>query len=213
MQIAFFDLDKTLLSVNSSVRFCRFLYRKGVFSYKDLFWAVVYYLRYALIDNSLERLHRSSFQKLLRGKNILVLQDHVEEFWNAYLAKLLYLPAFLCLQKALQAKNLVFLFSSAPDFLIKPLVARWQLSGFLASEYLLDNDHCLWEIAHICQGKDKAEGVQRICHMYQVDRVQTIAYSDSILDLPFLLSVGSVVVVKPDYSLKKVAKQYGWKSL
>ena len=62
----------------------------------------------------------------------------------------------------------------------------------------------------VLQGEAKAGAVQAKAAAAGIDLSRSVAYSDSINDLPLLELVGQAEVVNPDRHLRRVARQRGW---
>ena len=58
--------------------------------------------------------------------------------------------------------------------------------------------------------KCKALGLAGIAAEFEVAPAHIVAYSDSILDLPFLLAAGRQVAVRPDRALRKLCAERIW---
>jgi HAD superfamily hydrolase (TIGR01490 family) len=65
-------------------------------------------------------------------------------------------------------------------------------------------------VGSILQGPAKAGAVEAHAAATGIDLSDSVAYSDSINDLPLLELVGRAVVVNPDRQLRRVAAQRGW---
>jgi hypothetical protein len=62
----------------------------------------------------------------------------------------------------------------------------------------------------VLQGPAKAGAVQSHAAMAGIDLSRSVAYTDSINDLPLLELVGEAEVVNPDRQLRRVAERRGW---
>lgn len=211
--IFLFDLDRTLLSTNSSFAFCRYLHRKQVISFSSLLWSFFYYVWHHYFGLSLEDLHEKVFKKLLYGMSLKVLQSHVEPFISLYLEKLIYFPAWEKLRAAQHLGSYTVILSNSPSFLVGAIAQKLKVDAFEASEYKIDKDQKLCQIVKVLQGLEKAAYVKNIVNELKLDKSFTVGYSDSYLDLPFLQSVGKAVVVNPDRKLKRLAKDMGWEEI
>ncbi len=60
------------------------------------------------------------------------------------------------------------------------------------------------------QGQDKACCLKEIAEKLSIDKSNITAYSDSILDLPLLLSAGTAIAVKPDRKLRRFSEIHQW---
>ena len=213
MKFSVFDLDQTLLSKNSSFEFCKYLYKRGIFSFFFVVQSFIYSIRHKYFGLTLEQLHHSVFRKLLRGMPLKTLSDYVYSFVERELETLLYQPAMERLRLAQHEGHFTMILSNSPGFLVGPIASKLQVDDWRASEYRVDKDQKLCQIALILHGETKAFWVHRISHYLGIRQQEVTAYSDSYLDLPFLQSAGIPVVVNPDSKLKKISKEKNWEEI
>ena len=213
MNLSVFDLDHTLLKKNSSVEFCKYLYKKKKLSFFSVLHSFLYYIRHVYLTLSLEDLHRKIFKKLLCGMRLADLEQDAVLFGETYLEKLLYMPAVERLKQAQSLGHFTMILSSSPDFLVKVLAERFQVDEWKASEYQVDEALCLSHVSSILQGEGKALLVQKTAQRLSILKKDITAYSDSHLDLPFLMASGVPVLVTPNKRLKKLSKGFGWKTI
>lgn len=205
-----FDLDRTLLNKNSSAEFCKYLYKKGFFSFLSVFYACLYYIQHTYFGLSLEELHHKSFNKVLKGLSIDFLEEQAESFLDENLESLIYPPALACLEESRKNGHFILILSAAPSFLVKSIALRLKVDDWKGSEYGIDKDRNLCKIALIVQGKEKAVYLELEKKRLGLKKEEVIAYSDSHLDLPFLYAAGSQIAVNPNNKLKKIADKLGW---
>lgn len=211
--ISVFDLDRTLISSNCSVHFCRYLVSKRILAPSTLLHSALYYFRHTFLDLSLSELHRLVFDRFLQGLELERLEKEVDPFLELYLKKALYLPAYRELLRAQHLGHYTMILSNSPHFLVKKIAhvlgaCRWE-----ATEYAVDKEQRLCHIASIMQGEDKSSCVLKAAEELGVAPMQVTAYSDSIWDLPLLLAAGKAVAVRPDRKLRKLALEHEWKIL
>ncbi len=206
-------MDKTLLKKNSSVVFCKYLYKKKVISLSAVCSAIVYYIRHRYFGLSLEDLHRKAFRRILFGLSLNFLQEQITLFLEEHLEHLLFTPAVESLRLAQRENHYTVILSSSPTFLVSPIAKWFGVDESRASQYQVDKDGRLCQIAIILQGEEKARLVEAFRLQLAISKEAVTAYSDSYLDIPFLLSAGSKVVVNPDRRLKKLSKKWGWKQI
>lgn len=213
MRFSVFDLDRTLLSKNSSFEFCKYLYKHRVFSFVLILHSCLYAIRHKYLGLTLEQLHQKVFKHLLQGVSIQTLSFQVASFVQEELENLLYIPAWERLKEAQHLGHFTMILSNSPSFLVSAIAQKLQVDDWRASEYKVDKDCKLCEISSILHGEDKALWVGKIRKDFGIPLECVTAYSDSHLDLPFLQSVGNPVVVNPDSKLKKISKEQNWEEI
>lgn len=210
---AFFDLDDTLLNVNSSSCFGRYLYREGVLSTKLYLQLGAIYLLFKIGRLSLVKMQARIFQRLFQGKPAAFFQTHVQRFLDQNFDQLLYLPAVERLKQAQSNGDLVAILSSSPDFLVKPIAEKFHVNHWQASIYAVDQQGCFSHLEKLFQGSDKADWVEAFAKEWNLPKHNRTVFTDSILDLPFLKAGGIRIGVNPDRQLRALCLQNHWEIL
>lgn len=208
MQLSIFDLDRTLLTVNTSFKYYSYLRKKGFFSFYSFFFASFYFFLYFFFLISPEKLHYLAFNRFLRNKKAFFLNDI-----TAFLADLKqyhYLPAMRSLEMAKQNGHFILILSSSPSFLVKEIARDLNADGFGASEYLIDENNTFKEITTLMDGQEKAKNALLIAKKLNVSRENIWVYSDSIWDLPLFEIAEHRVAVNPDKRLCSFFKKNNW---
>ncbi len=201
MKRAIFDLDGTLLEDNSSYSFCHYLYKQGVFTRFDMLYCFFLYGWHHYFGLSLWGLHEKIFNRLFRGRSFDALSLYVPAFLQERLKW--YAPALDKLKQFQKEGIETFIFSSSPFFLVRPIAERIGVHYVVATEYSLDNQGRLLAITNLVDGNKKREVLDSM-------EGESIAFSDSHLDLPLLEGAEEAVVVNPTRKLSKVATEKKW---
>lgn len=208
--LSIFDLDRTLVHQNSSYEFCKFLYRKGVFSHSHMVFSLLYRLKACLLNMSLIELHEKVFQRLLFGFSLEELERHVGTFVAKFVPKAIYPPAYAALRHAQHLGHKTVILSNSPHFLVGPISRYFEVDDWRATVYGVDKDKTLCNIENLMEGTNKAQYLVEARKHLKIDKKNVTVYTDSHHDLPLLLEAGIPVVVNPDKKLRKVAKQNNW---
>ncbi len=203
MNVAVFDLDGTLLRCNSSFSFCRYLRSKGLFSSFDLIYCAILYYRHVYFGLSLWSLHSRVFKRLFKGKSVEDFFPYISPFIQTLPW---YEPALSRLNQLRSDGVEIHIFSSSPRFLVAPIAASIGVDKVVATDYEIDNAGRLWDIATLVDGEKKSQMLQKIGE-------ETVAFSDSQFDLPFLESASQAIAVNPTRALLKIALQRNWEIL
>lgn len=213
MRLAVFDLDHTLIHVNSSFRFYFFLCRRNIYSHKTLLATWRYYLRYRLGLISPFILHQEIFAQFLMGRRAQEFEMHVQDFWQENLFRFLQPTVLRCLKLYQQAKDYVLLLSNAPHFLLGPVAHFLNFDDYQGSQYMLDKKKCYRQIALLMDGDQKAKTALSICNKLGLTPEKMVVYTDSIWDKPLMEVAGDVVLVNPDRKLRLLAPKRKWSFL
>jgi HAD superfamily hydrolase (TIGR01490 family) len=107
---------------------------------------------------------------------------------------------------------LTFVATAAPAELAEIVAQSLGMTGGLGSTAEVDEDERYSGrlAGTLLQGTAKAAAVRLHADATRIDLSRSVAYSDSINDLPMLELVGRAEVVNPDRQLRKVAQRRGW---
>jgi phosphoserine phosphatase len=205
-----FDLDHTLLKVNSSFSFGKFLYRRGLLGPAQLLRLGLVYFLHTIGIFSITSVHKIVYKSLFHGRSSSFFDNEVNLFLEENFDGMLNEPVIERLKSA-QAKNhFVAILSSSPEFLVKAMANRLGVSHFDASVYAVDEKLHFLRIDRLVQGKDKALWAAAAAQNQSISKSNISVYSDSILDLAFLESGGIQVAVNPDRKLRKLCRLHKW---
>jgi HAD superfamily hydrolase (TIGR01490 family) len=208
-----FDLDHTLLTVNSSFRFGFYLYRQKIFSFWTLLLLLSDYARHKWGSMSVQALHARSFARLFKGQNLSEVRQHVDKFLTEALPSMLYAPVVERLRAAQKQGDEVVILSSSPDFLVGEIARRLHVQRWKATMYEVNKEGKFMAISHVMEGHDKAQYVKTLADQMHLPFSNMTVYSDSYLDLPVLKIAGRAIGVVPDCHLKRICLQNGWEIL
>lgn len=208
--LAFFDLDRTLLSENSGALWIRREVRLGHLSRWQAALAAGWLLRYHLGGTSIQTALLSALEGLA-GTSALELQRRSRAFYEQEVRQLLRPGARLALQAHREAGDtLVLLTTSAGD--LADLVAEdLGLDEVLCNRLEAEGDlHTGRPLGELCYGPGKVLHAQVLSERLGGSLRSATFYSDSYSDLPMLEAVGRPIVVHPDPRLRLEARRRGW---
>lgn len=107
---------------------------------------------------------------------------------------------------------LTFIATAGPAELAEIVAEGLGMTGGLGTiAEVGDDEHYSGQLGGpVMLGATKATAVEAYASQGGIDLAASVAYSDSINDLPLLELVGSAEVVNPDRQLRRVATQRGW---
>jgi len=213
MKISVFDLDHTLLKVNSSSEFGIYLFRQKIISLSTLSMCLMNYFFHKFCNLSIKKLHKNIFAILFNGKSSSEINCQVTRFLNLKFTSFIRHSALQRLQIARQRGDYLVILSSSPNFLVEPIARLFGVNEWVATQYCENESKDLSYISSFCQGEDKADFVKLLSARFDIPLTAFTMYSDSYLDLPAMLIVGQAVGVSPDRKLKKICFQKGWEIL
>jgi HAD superfamily hydrolase (TIGR01490 family) len=209
--IAFFDLDHTILSINSGKALIQMAYRKGLLSKPELlnaFWfSVAYRLKLGDTINLLVKM-----VGWIKGKNEKSLDDLAGIVFNEQVLNSLREEIITEISHHKDNGAITAILSSS----IMPLCSR--VAGHLGIDDIICSDLEIKDgvytgkaTGNICFGKEKAVRLTEYCLKNNFNPSESYYYGDSIDDFHALSIVGYPVCVYPDKRLRKIAESRGWK--
>lgn len=210
MKLAIFDLDHTLLRVNSSYHFGLYLYRKRQLPLKALLSMIFSYVQQRILHTPLQVLHRRHFYNFFAGRESDFFKHEATMFRDARLDCLIYPPALKRLQQLKVSGYYIVILSGSPNFLVDPIAEKLGADRGIGTDYIVDSTGRFTDVAQVMDGHDKAQVARQIaydlgCHLNDVE-----AYSDSHLDLPLLQIAGKPVGVNPNWKLRNECLRNNW---
>lgn len=213
MQAAFFDLDKTIIARSSGLAFGKDLYREGFISKKVLLHGIAAQFIYLLVgaDESKMEQMREKALALTRGWDRSRIEEIVEEVMGEVINPIIFKEAVDLIEMHQSEGTKVFIVSSSPEEIVRPLGGLLEVDGVIASRAKVDQEgKYAGDLEFYCYGPNKAEAIKDLSVTQGIDLAASYAYSDSVTDLPMLEVVGHPVAVNPDRALRKEATDRGW---
>lgn len=208
---AFFDLDRTLLDMNSSTLWAMHELRGRSISVQQfgrvLVWNALYHL--SLID--IETAYREALGHY-RGRRYEDLEAETRRWFAKDVAHHIRPGARRALAEHRAQGHQLVLLTSASAFAARAARDTWSLDDFLSNDFPTDDGGRLdgTFIAPLCYGPGKVTRARAWAAERNVDLSKSYFYSDSYSDAPMLRAVGHPRVVSPDPRLSREAKQRGW---
>ncbi len=212
MEAAFFDLDKTIISKSSSLALSRPMYRAGMVSRGQLLrgaYAQLVYLLVGADEKKLDRL-KDGLLALTKGWERDQVERLVQDVIIDVIDPFVYQEALDLMALHRQERRRVYIVSSSPEEVVRPLARHFGVNGVLATRAKIVDGIYTGELEFYCAGEGKAQAVRDLAERVGIDLEGSFAYSDSIADLPMLEAVGHPVAVNPDRELRKEAEARGW---
>ena len=213
MEAAFFDLDKTIVSRSSSLALSRPLYRAGMVSRGQLVrgaYAQLVYLLVGADERKMERL-KDGLLQLTKGWERTEIERLVEDVLLEIIDPYVYAEALELLAEHRAAGRAIYIVSSSPEEVVKPLARHFGVSGVIATRAQVGADNrYTGTLEFYAYGEQKAEAMRELAGKHGLDLSASYAYSDSITDAPMLEAVGHPVSVNPDRELRRLAEERGW---
>ena len=207
---AFFDVDRTIVSVNTGRLFLRDLRRRGEISFfralRALVWMAKYHLSLIDLQWVATRLAGEMAGKLERE-----FADTCRGWVERDVLPLVVPGARGQIEKHRAQGHVLAILSTSPTYVTQPLAEALGIDEVMSTRFEVDHGHFTGRlIGPACVGPGKVHWAEDLGARRQVDLSQSWFYTDSYTDMPMLERVGNRVVVNPDPRLRRMAKRRGW---
>lgn len=206
---AFFDMDNTLLSVDSGTSWARFLYGRGELSAamvaKVVYWRALY--KVALLDME------AVFENLcltLRGDSEAEMIEKCAIWYRRDIAPHVAPAARVAVERHRALGHAVVLATGSTIYAARPVASGVAIEHVLATELEVDGGAFTGRPSALCFGAHKVALAEAWAAREGIDLDASYFYSDSYNDLPMLERVGTAIAVNPDARLGRHARKHGW---
>lgn len=209
MGIAFFDMDKTLLSKSSGTLYVRYLWQRRMISTAELLGVLIVSLQYSL--NLLNFPHAMvRLSNYVKGGDAVVTKRLCDRWVKEDVLQYIAPQGLARLREHQSRGDKVILLSASPQFAVEP-VARHLDIPYRCTELEVVNGKFTGRIVgEPCYGEGKRYWGARIADEHHTPLSACTFYTDSFTDRPLLDAVGHPVAVNPDRQLARYARRKGW---
>lgn len=209
--IAFFDMDLTLLAVNSGSLWVRRELALGHISrlqaLRASLWLARYHLGFASMQQALLRAIA-----YLQGREEHAMRSHTLTFFEEQV-RVHYRPGALrALAEHRAAGDRLVLLTSSSNYLSELVADELGLHAVLCNRFEVDGSgrYTGRPLGELCYGEGKLSYARTYAQSAGVDLAACSFYTDSYSDLPVMQAVGRPVAVHPDRRLRREARRRGW---
>jgi HAD superfamily hydrolase (TIGR01490 family) len=208
---AFFDLDKTLITVNSGKSWVDWERHRGRVS---LWLTVNAAVRFALYRLSLLDMEQSMSLALSNyaGEPEESIIRWTREWYDLEIRHTVAPGARLALEEHRRAGHLLVLLTLSSPYESAIVKEHLALDAALSTIYEVDPTRHMTGrfVPPLCYGEGKVAKSEVYAREHGVDLDGSFFYSDSYTDLPMLARVGHPRAVNPDLRLRLAARRRGW---
>lgn len=210
MSIAFFDLDKTLISVNSGRLWVSREWVMGRISKRQaaraLLWLTQYRLGLATIEGAVAQALLG-----LKGTAASDIKDRSDALYDSRLRALFRPGALRALEEHRRRGDVCVLLTSSLNYLADRVGAELGFDAVLCNRLEVDGGlHTGRTVGPICFGEGKLTHARHEAQTRRVALGDCCFYTDSFSDLSVMEAVGRPVAVNPDPRLRRRARRKGW---
>jgi len=210
---AFFDLDRTLIDVNSAILYARFERKHGRISTKQVLTTIGHSLLYHLNIGSMEKAYAKAI-KHFTGMQENDIAAWAKDFFEAEVKSRLQPGAIPVLQEHRRAGHALVMLTSSSCYQADYACQAWGLDHWIANRFPTEEGRMLGTYQKpLVYGSGKVVYAQAWAQETGVDLSRSYFYTDSYSDLPMLQAVGYPMVVNPDPKLRAHAVKNKWELL
>ena len=208
---ALFDMDRTLLRVDSARLYTRFRRDRGEASLIDALRVGVWAAQYTLGVIDAPKVARKALEGF-RGRAESWLEQSCTEWFPKYVLPELQQAGRQAVKRHRDAGDFVAIVTGATRYVAEPVAAELGIEHVICSELEIDVEGCFTGriVEPLCYGSGKVERTSKVAEREGFRLEDAVFYSDSITDLPLLEFVKAPIVINPDRRLRKIAQQRGW---
>jgi HAD superfamily hydrolase (TIGR01490 family) len=208
--IAFFDLDRTILNVNSGSFLVREAHKSKLMSTGNFLKAIYYSLLYKFHLRNTDSII-SGMGGWLKG----IAEEKVVEISERIVNKQLIgriRPEIISEIRFHKGNNAeLVILSSAMEEICKPIKDHLGFDTLICTRMKVENGYYTGlPETRFCFENEKRKQLEKYCNSMNYYLKDAYYYGDSIADLPALETVGFPICISPDQKLLKIAKERGW---
>jgi HAD superfamily hydrolase (TIGR01490 family) len=206
---ALFDMDRTLLRVDTAMSWTKFLYRRGELPAsmvaKAIYWSTLYKLAVLDMENVFTRLAMD-----LAGDSEAEMIAKCDVWYREHIAPHIAPAARVAVEHHRQSGHVVVLATGSTAYAARPVAKGVGIEHVLSSELEVVGGAFTGRPSALCFGKHKVALAEQWARSHGIDLGRSYFYSDSYNDLPMLARVGTAIAVNPDARLRRHARKNGW---
>jgi HAD superfamily hydrolase (TIGR01490 family) len=206
---ALFDMDKTVLRVDSAMSWTRFQRARGEMSravlLKAIYWSSLYKLALLDMDDVFGRLVAD-----LRGDSEAMMVTACDEWFRAELQPAIAPAARVAIAHHRALGHEIVLATGSTQYAAAPVARALGIEHVLSSVLEVADGVFTGASASRCFGAHKVTMAEAWAARHGIELGASTFYSDSYNDLPMLSRVGRAVAVNPDARLRRHARRHAW---
>ncbi len=208
---AFFDMDNTVLRIETGMSWVRFMRARGELSSSMVAKVAYWYTLYKLAVLDMDAVFRKLIADI-EGDSEADMIASCEVWYRDVVAPAVVPGARVAIEHHRQADHLVVLATGSTQYAAGPVARGIGIPHVLSSRLEVDAVAGTFtgKPEALCFGHHKVALAEAWAAEHDVDLGASYFYSDSYNDLPMLERVGTAVAINPDARLRRHARRRGW---
>lgn len=211
MIAALFDMDNTLLTVDTGLSWTKFLHRRGelptTMLAKALYWSTLYKLAVLDMDTVFTKLCET-----LAGDSEAEMIAKCDVWYREHVAPHVAPAARVAIEHHRREGHTIVLATGSTVYAARPVARGIGIEHVLATELEVTGGTFTGKPSALCFGQHKVKLAEQWAAANGIDLAKSYFYSDSFNDLPMLERVGTAIAINPDARLRRHAQRRGWQT-
>lgn len=210
---AFFDMDRTLIEVNSARLWVEFLWREGELRKRDLLRSAAGLVGYKLAVVDMEKLAREAVFRL-SGQLETEMRARIAAWYESEIRPTISDRMRAVVEEHRTDGHRTVLLTASSPYVAEPLAEELGLDDVISSRFEVCDGRFTGKLVDpLCYGLGKVKLSEGWASERGVALEKSWFYTDSYTDLPMIERVGHPVVVNPDPRLLRWARKNGVRML
>ncbi len=213
LRLALFDMDRTLLSVDSATLYARWRREHGRSGWLETAKVAGWMLKYTFGVLDAPRV-AAKIMGGFRGDSESEMAADCELWFQRDVLPRIAERGRRRVEAYRSAGVPMALITSATRYVAQPLARELGLDEVLCTELAVDQGGRFTGelVLPICFGPGKVSRAEALANRHGCSLADAVFYTDSITDLPLLSRVGTPIAVNPDLRLRREVRRRGWLS-
>jgi HAD superfamily hydrolase (TIGR01490 family) len=208
---ALFDMDRTLVRVDTATLYVRYQRDVGEATWRDTTRVAWWMLQYTLGVIDAERVAVQALRSF-KGKEETWLKDTCELWFTNYVLTHVAAAGRSAVERHALEGDLVAIVTGATPYAALPLARELGIQHVVATHLEVEDGRFTGRVkAPMSYGQGKVVLAERLAEEQGFSLDESTFYSDSITDLPLLERVATPIVINPDRRLRRIAEKRGWR--
>jgi HAD superfamily hydrolase (TIGR01490 family) len=209
MIAAFFDMDRTVLTIDTAMSWMRFLRGRGEVSRagmaRALWWSTLYKLAILDLETLAARLVAD-----MAGDDEAEMLAKCEIWHREHVDGTVAVAARRAIEHHRERGDEIVLLTGSTQYAAEVVARDLGIEHVLCSRLEVEDGRFTGRLASLCYGGHKVRLAEEWASSRAIDLARSWFYSDSYTDVPMLSRVGRPVVVNPDPRLERHARRRRW---
>lgn len=208
--VAFYDLDRTILKVNSATAIVEEARKRGMMSPKQFRHAVFLSILHKLdLGNPTKMINR--MLSWLKGMEEGALMQVCQDVFDNNLVDTIRPEILESMEFHRKKGGAIVLLSSATSLICEPVSMHLQLEEVISTNLESEKGKLTgFTQGKLIYGKEKKVEMHSFCKKHQYKPADAYYYGDSHTDFHVMAAVGNPVAVAPDKRLLRIARARKW---